>query len=95
MRLALSGVKGSNAFKFNWGFTEYSNSRYLEFHKSKVHRIENTFQNKEIIPKLSNNLDKILNLKGIVPVESINRLNEGRIGDFYMRLPQYSEIDES
>ena len=48
-----------------------------------------------LIPKLANNLDKILNIPGIFPTESINRLNQGKLGDFYMRLPQYSEIDDS
>lgn len=32
---------------------------------------------------------------GIFPVESVNKLNQGALGDFFMRLPQYSEIDES
>jgi len=35
-----------------------------------------------------------MDYKGIFPVESVNKLNEGRLGD-YFKLPQYSEIDES
>lgn len=84
--------------------SNFSNSKFLEFHKAKLVRIQNTFQstskflNKFIsgmIPKLANGLDKILNIPGIFPTESINRLNHGKLGDFYMRLPQYSEIDDS
>lgn len=74
---------------------EYHNASNLEYQKSNLVRIENTHQSPDIIPKLANNLDKILNIKGIIPVESVNRLNQGKLGNFYMRLPQYSEIDES
>lgn len=81
--------------KLSWDFSHYSSAKNLGFHKQKLVRIPNEFQSTDIIPKLANNLDKVLNIPGIFPVESINRLNEGRLGDFYMRLPQYSEIDEA
>ena len=32
---------------------------------------------------------------GVFPVETVNVLNKGRLGNFYTRLPQYSQIDES
>jgi len=78
-----------------WAPENYMNAKYLKYHKVKLERIQNTHQSPDIIPKLANGLDKILNIPGIFPVESVNRISDGQLGDFFMRLPQYSEIDES
>jgi len=47
-----------------------------------------------IIPKLENGLDILIKQPGIFPTESINQYNKGKLGDFFSRLPQYSQINE-
>jgi hypothetical protein len=79
----------------NYNFNSYHESHYLEFHKTKLEAIQNKWQNPKMVPTLANNLDKVLPHPGIYPTESVNKLNEGKLGDYFTRLPQYSEIDES
>ena len=69
-------------------------SEPLNTSKNEIIPINNDWQKKEIIPTLSNGLDLILKNPGIFPVESINHYNSGKLGDFFTRLPQYSQINE-
>ena len=56
--------------------------------------IQNDWQDSKIIPTLTSGLDVILKNPGIYPTETINRLNKGKLGNFFTKLPQYSEIEE-
>jgi len=56
--------------------------------------IPNDWQSEDIIPSLGNKLDVVLKQPGIYPTESINHLNQGALGSYFLRLPQYSQINE-
>lgn len=73
----------------------FSNAGYLDYHKQRLIPIENTWQDPAIIDTLGNDLEKLLPFEGIFPVEEVNKIHKGKLGDFFTRLPQYSEIDES
>ncbi|CAI2386460.1 unnamed protein product [Moneuplotes crassus] len=84
-----------NLKDLQWDNANYSVAKDLDFYQHKLKRIENKYQSKDIIPQLANNLEKVMDYKGIFPVESVNEINQGRLGDYFLRLPQYSQIDES
>ena len=72
-----------------------SSETTLDTHKNEIVPIDNDWQDPSIIPKLENGLDVILKNPGIYPVETINHYNKNRLGTFFTRLPQYSQINES
>ena len=49
--------------------------------------ITNDWQSKDLIPRLENNLDFITKCPGIFPVESVNSYNQGKLGDYFTRIP--------
>ena len=57
--------------------------------------IENDWQDSSMIPTLQNGLDIILKNPGIFPTESINHYTRGKLGNFFTKLPQYSQINEA
>ena len=79
----------------NFSFHGYYEGKELNYRKTRIEAIRNTSQDPAAIPTLENGLEIVLENPGVFPVETINVLNKGRLGNFYTRLPQYSQIDES
>ena len=70
-------------------------STVLDTHQNEIVAVENDWQDPSMIPTLQNGLDIILKNPGIFPVESINHYQQGKLGQFFTKLPQYSQINEA
>lgn len=62
-------------------------SKPLDIQANDYTPIQNDWQDTSIIPELANGLDIILKNPGIYPTESVNRLNKGRLKNFFTKLP--------
>ena len=69
-------------------------SALLDCHQNDIEPVANDWQDKASIPKLAHGLDVLLKRPGIYPTETVNQLNQGRLGSFFTKLPPYSQINE-
>ena len=66
----------------------------LDLDPSRHKIIENDWQEETILATLQNNLDILPKHPGIYPTEAIAQHNPKKLGPFFNKLPQYSQINE-